>query len=297
MIRQLRSLAAVVCAASLTLTACSAGGSAVEKPTTIDLEGPAVRVVDAGTGDKQPLRFSLADDLEQAATLSVTQGFAQAAPGQPAEPEDSTMTVPMTATVQDGKRHYELGTPTGSKSELADDIGTAEGFVITVPADDQGRAVETDFAAPTKATATARASVERTILLMLQTPVIFPDEAIGTGGKWTVENRVDGGTPVFQKLTYTLASRDGDNLTLDVALEQNPTQKALDFGQDEGAATPGKLEVQKSKSEVQLGRLNVDLTKPLPTGGALDYVTTITYGAAGAPTAIEQYTHRALRWG
>lgn len=297
MIRQLRSLAAAVFAASLALTGCSVGGASVEEPATVSLEGPAVRVVDPGTGDRQELRYSLSDDIQQAATLTVTQGFAQTAPGQDSAPEDNTMTLPLTATIDDEQRHYELGKPSGSVSELQSDIETAEGFIVTVPADSQGRAVESDFAAPTKASETARASVERALLLVLQTPVIFPDEPVGVGAKWTVENRVDGGTPVLQKLTYTLAGRDGDKLDLDVAVEQTPSQQALDFGADEGAATPGQLKVQSTKTQVQLGTLSVDLSQPLPTSGALDYVTTIKYGADKSDTAVEQHTHRAIRWG
>ena len=144
--------------------------------------------------------------------------------------------------------------------------------------------------APDEATPTARAGVESGLGQWTSLPIVFPEEAIGPGAVWTVENHVSGNADVRQTITYTLVSRSGDDLELDVSVAQTPAVTELEGG--DGVT----LRVIDSETETRDGRLAINLGRPLPVDGVIDYVTSVTYGDGDSHARVTQETHNAIQF-
>lgn len=302
-------------AAGLVLSGC--GSDSAPETAPVPLEVPKVTLVDAGDGAAEVVEWA-DDGAEQETSIIVTQGFTQRAEGEGADDSANTTTpdtrleMPVTVTAsgtgEDRSAEAEVGVPFGSNAELNDDIATAEGFVAKWNGDATGRMLELEVGAPEDATDTARAGTEAALLQWARLPIVFPSEPIAPGAVWTVESHVGGDSSLRQTLTYTLESRDGDQVELDVEVEQSPTVTELDAG--DGLT----LRVVDSGTETRSGELTIDLGSPLPTAGLIDYVTSVTYGdgadeggdgageAAGTGNGesgarIVQQTHRAVQFG
>ena len=115
------------------------------------------------------------------------------------------------------------------------------------------------------------------------------DEEIGRGAQWTVESRVTGEATLLQTTTYTLNKLEGDVATLDVSVEQRPSLGALSF---DSADAPAELHGKELKvldsSTTSEGTVTVDLSKPLPTAGAVSITTLISYGSEGSDLRVMQ---------
>lgn len=201
--------------------------------------------------------------------------------------EDVTMEVPLTASAStDGenlKSKVTAGVPTGSNTDLNEDIATAEGFVMTQQYGQDGRISERSYTAPEETTGTARANIEPSFTQMTDIPLVFPTDPVGTGATWTVTGQVDdNGTAMQQKVTYTLVTRDGSHVELKTSIERTPTVRHLQ-GTD--------LEILSSSSDSG-GSLSLDLRRPLPVSGAVETATTVTYGQENSPIKVIQ-TYRS----
>lgn len=260
----------------------------------IEISSPKVTLLDDGDGETAKVRWH-DDGAEQTNSVIITQGFVQKGADEQSDSTfpDTRLEMPLTTKATAGESRAvtaTVGKPFGSNAELNEDIGTAEGFVMEWTAKDTGLIEEMKVGAPDKASETARAGIEAALRQLNDVPVVFPDEAIGKGASWTVETEVSSSTAMQQKITYTLKEREGDVLTLNVAVEQAPAVTELDAG--EGA----KLTVVDSKTETREGRLVIDVTKPLPVEGTIDYVTEVIYGDGASDTRIVQQAHRALQF-
>ena len=124
------------------------------------------------------------------------------------------------------------------------DEGGEEAHEGDEPGEPKDRALERwhHFAAPEEATDSARAAVENNLGQMTALPLVFPADAVGEGARWTVTGPVSdsaSGVAMRQTVTYTLTSRSGSRVELDVDIERIPTVKQM-AGTD--------LEVLDSKS-------------------------------------------------
>ncbi|MEJ5920602.1 MULTISPECIES: DUF6263 family protein [unclassified Corynebacterium] len=279
--------------AGLSLSSCSSD-TAVPETMPIEISSPKVTLLDDGDGETAKVRWH-DDGAEQTNSVIITQGFVQKGADEQSDSTfpDTRLEMPLTTKATAGESRAvtaTVGKPFGSNAELNEDIGTAEGFVMEWTAKDTGLIEEMKVGAPDKASETARAGIEAALHQLNDVPVVFPDEAIGKGASWTVENEVSSSTAMQQKITYTLKEREGDVLTLNVAVEQAPAVTELDAG--EGA----KLTVVDAKTETREGRLVIDVTKPLPVEGTIDYVTEVIYGDGASDTRIVQQAHRALQF-
>lgn len=295
-------------AAGLVLSGC--GSDSAPETAPVPLEVPKVTLVDAGEGAAEVVEWS-DDGAQQETSIIVTRGFTQRTEGEGADDSadsttpDTRLEVPVTVSASgsgaERSVEAEVGVPFGSNAELNDDIATAEGFLAKWDAAATGRMAELEVGAPEDATDTARAGTEAALLQWARLPIVFPTEPIAQGAVWTVESHGGGDSSLRQALTYTLLERDGDQVELDVEVEQTPAITELDSG--EGLT----LRVVDSGTETRSGTLNIDLASPLPTSGLIDFVTTVTYGSGENPAGpasaddsgprIVQQTHRAVQFG
>lgn len=326
--RGVRVLAAVAaCSTALFLAACAE--DAPEEPTTeveqavgLAVDAPRITLQDAGTGELREIRYADVPDPDasdsptrQATTLTVEDGFAQsvvpATEVDPTAPEGgdvSTMRLPVTAEVTpaepvdadvvDPSREIsiQVGRPAFTDVELAEDILSTEGFTLGIRADDRGRQSTLSLAAPVEATDTGRVMMEQYLLKYTSLPVIFPEEAIGSGARWSIDTRVTGESTLLQTVTYTVTAIRGNQIDLDVSVSQRPSLGALDISPGTAGVTedtPEQLTVLNSNT-ASSGSITVDLTRPLPTTGTVFWTTRVVYGGGPEDMRVVQDSTTAV---
>ncbi|WP_073883600.1 hypothetical protein [Corynebacterium variabile] len=293
----------VALGSTLGLSGCVSSDDEPDRTAPVEstVDGVAVKLLDAGTSPTDPLAW-FADDGEQKTTYSVSQGLGQHTVGGDAQGtadgelpySEVTMELPLTATAAtdegDGlAATVTAGTPTGDNDDRNDDIASAEGFRMVQKYSDDGKVSSRSFAAPEGASDSARASVEQGFTLMTDLPLVFPEEAVGEGARWTVTGQVSdsgSGVSMRQTVTYTIASRNGSQVNLDVDIERTPTVKQM-AGTD--------LEVMDSTTE-STGSLTLDLRRPLPVSGSVKTTTEITYGQPESPVTVVQESRTTSTW-
>ncbi len=293
----------VALGSTLGLSGCVSSDDEPDRTAPVEstVDGVAVKLLDAGTSPTDPLAW-FADDGEQKTTYSVSQGLGQHTVGGDAQGtadgelpySEVTMELPLTATAAtdegDGlAATVTAGTPTGDNDDRNDDIASAEGFRMVQKYSDDGKVSSRSFAAPEGASDSARASVEQGFTLMTDLPLVFPEEAVGEGARWTVTGQVSdsgSGVAMRQTVTYTIASRNGSQVNLDVDIERTPTVKQM-AGTD--------LEVMDSTTE-STGSLTLDLRRPLPVSGSVKTTTEITYGQPDSPVTVVQESRTTSTW-
>lgn len=293
----------VALGSTLGLSGCVSSDDEPDRTAPVEstVDGVAVKLLDAGTSPTDPLAW-FADDGEQKTTYSVSQGLGQHTVGGDAQGttdgelpySEVTMELPLTATAAtdegDGlAATVTAGTPTGDNDDRNDDIASAEGFRMVQKYSDDGKVSSRSFAAPEGASDSARASVEQGFTLMTDLPLVFPEEAVGEGARWTVTSQVSdsgSGVSMRQTVTYTIASRNGSQVNLDVDIERTPTVKQM-AGTD--------LEVMDSTTE-STGSLTLDLRRPLPVSGSVKTTTEITYGQPESPVTVVQESRTPSTW-
>ncbi|MGO2636287.1 hypothetical protein [Corynebacterium variabile] len=293
----------VALGSTLGLSGCVSSDEEPDRTAPVEstVDGVAVKLLDAGTSPTDPLAW-FADDGEQKTTYSVSQGLGQHTVGGDAQGtadgelpySEVTMELPLTATAAtdegDGlAATVTAGTPTGDNDDRNDDIASAEGFRMVQKYSDDGKVSSRSFAAPEGASDSARASVEQGFTLMTDLPLVFPEEAVGEGARWTVTGQVSdsgSGVSMRQTVTYTIASRNGSQVNLDVDIERTPTVKQM-AGTD--------LEVMDSTTE-STGSLTLDLRRPLPVSGSVKTTTEITYGQPESPVTVVQESRTTSTW-
>lgn len=316
----------MVTASALLLGACLQDGGEqqgpeVEQSVDLQVDPSQVMVENTGQAPRETLTFDdAATEATQDTTIEVTEGFNQtvatAGAVETAAPDGSgiesqTLTLPLTAdsapadepegeieVPADRGVAIRLGTPSHTDPALQEDLASTAGFALNLRGDDNGQVSTVGFAAPVEATDEGRAEVEAGLTKVLSLPVIFPDEAVGPGAVWSVDSRVTGEATLLQTTTYTLEAVDGDRVELDVSVTQRPALGALSLEGQPGAEgeNPGTLNVLNSDT-TSSGSLSVDLTKPLPTAGRVDYTTRVVYGAEDSDIRVVQDSTSTLDFG
>ncbi|EEW49380.1 hypothetical protein HMPREF0290_2067 [Corynebacterium efficiens YS-314] len=329
--RGLRALTVVIaCSTAVFLASCAE--EPPEEPTTeveqavgLAVDAPRITLEDAGTGELREIRYTDVPDPDasdsptrQTTTLTVEDGFAQsvvpAADVDPTAPEGgdvSTMRLPVTAEVTpaepvdtdvvDPSREIsiQVGLPAFTDVELAEDILSTEGFTLGIRADDQGRQSTLSLAAPVDATDTGRVMMEQYLLKYTSLPVIFPEEAIGSGARWSVDTRVTGESTLLQTVTYTITAIRGNQIDLDVSVSQRPSLGALEISPGTAGVTedtPEQLTVLNSNT-ASAGSITVDLTQPLPTAGTVSWTTRVVYGGGTEDMRVVQDSTASVTFG
>ncbi|MCQ9359800.1 DUF6263 family protein, partial [Corynebacterium sp. 142RC1] len=307
---------------SIGLSACSstetgqAGADAgVEAGVAVQADVPKVTLITAGTdaGKLRELRY--ANTGEQQVTLALSEGFSQntwqaaAVEPIPAAPDLTsselvTLSTQATATQaagggEDGEggeddapeRTVQLSFAQVEYDNLeqASEVRSAEGFGMTWFATSRGQISELSLQAPAAATDTGRAIAEQHLLRLISTQVVFPEEPVGVGAIWTVENRVSGEYSMLQTNTYTISSIEGDVVKLQVDVAQRPSLGALE------AADGTTLNVMSSET-TSASEITVDLGHPLPIAGQMAYTTRIVYGQEESEARVVQDQTTAVRF-
>lgn len=328
--RGLRITALVVASSTaLLLSACVQEdspdtGPEVEQAVGLTVDVPRVTLLDPGTGELRQLRYVVdggsADGnsaTRQTLTLSVSDGFTQSVvpaaevdPSPAMEGDISTMRLPLTVDLTAAEPVEEetleatrdvsiaVGQPTFTDLEIAEDINSTAGFTMGTRTDDRGQQTALTFAAPIDATDTGRLVMEQYLLKFASLPVIFPEEEIGMGARWSVDSRVSGESALLQTVTYTVAGIRGDVVDLEVSVDQRPSLGAIEIGPDTTGVTedtPEQLTVLNANT-ASTGALSVDLNLPLPTAGEVSWTTRVVYGGSEDDLRVIQDSSSGLKF-
>ncbi|WP_288831306.1 DUF6263 family protein [uncultured Corynebacterium sp.] len=317
--RGLAGAAALACA--LALASCSSSDT-----DTVLLDGvPAfaadqarVTLVDAGENPRV-LAFSEdggGDGGEVSTRAAVSRGIAQdvvpaesVTPEAPAGGDVETTTLPLTALTrpagdpgkdeQPAQRavRFTVGTPEYSALDAAEDIASAEGFLMAWRASASGAVSTVKLLAPDSSTERGRGVVESTLLTLMSTNVVFPEEPVGEGGSWTVENRVTGDASMMRTTTYTLERVDGDRLTLGVEVAERPTQRSVSIDNEVAGELNGQTLTVETSETTSEGRIEVDLGSPLPVAGHVNATTRVVYTGPQSANRVVQDITTAVAYG
>lgn len=309
-----RTLRSITAAATLTLalTACSsADDDPVAGVPAFPIDAPSVTLVNPGENPDE-VRYSPAAEWDT--SVAVSSGVDQhvAAPGEaedadaPAGGDVNKTTLPLTVTASDApapsdgeedadsRIDFVVGSGKHSDLDIGQDVAASEGFRMSWRAEDTGRISTLKLLAPTDAPQRGLQHVEPTLLALINSTVVFPDEPIGPGATWTVEGRVAGDTAMTRTTTYTLVSRDGDALTLDTKVEERPQNNTVTVD------GPGELEGESvqvdSSRTTSEGQIVVDLSHPLPVSGQTAWTTRLIYGGNDKARVVQDIT-RAVQYG
>lgn len=270
----------------------------VEDAVGVKVEAPKVQVLEPGAQPGRELRYQDAGS-EQHSTLAISSGFnnstandGQFNPQAPAGGDVFTLKSQANATAElQGDSRSVLVELSGLKIddlEVASDVATTDGFQAGWFSDNTGKVTSVNFAAPVDANDRGRGIAEEYLRTLVSSQVVFPEQPLGIGAKWSVEARVTLGSTMLQTTTYTLKGMDGDVLELEAEVQRRPAEGAIESG-DTALKVLGSTTTSKA-------HLRVDLHQPLPTSGDVAATTRVVYGQDASPLRVVQDFTTAVKY-
>ncbi|WP_448858378.1 hypothetical protein [Corynebacterium propinquum] len=288
---------------------------ATEQAVGLPIDPPRIEVVSTGEGERVALAYDDVD-AEQAVDVEVSEGFEQLVMRNeqlvteaPQAGEMVTTTLPVAGSVlvpegfdestpgADSARHVDFRVRDPKISGDSAEVASADGFGFGWLAESNGQLNTLLLAAPERASDEARAIMEQSLTKLVSTPVIFPEEPVGVGAEWSVDSRVAGEATMLQTTTFTVTEISGDEVTLDVAVEQRPALGALSLEGQAGADGFADDTLNVTSTDTRsTGSLTVDVHKPLPVSGELDFTTRVVYGNESGEASVVQDSSTRLRF-
>ena len=307
----IRAVLSVSVIATLTLTGCASDDSASSSsPTTTSVKAaisaPRVTVLTPGEGNRVPVAYQDMDATQQA-PFNVSLGFSQDAvpsaqvasqppsevSGAPLTASASLSTTQLTDDEAGASRSVsmtltELTRKDPSAASVADtvDVSVANGITVLWDATGTGRVTAISYDLPEGSNDQVNALLEGYVSALLGQLVIFPDEPLAPGARWTVEMPVIGESNTSQETTYTLISHEGTTVVVDATISQRPTVGSLTLDSGE------KVDIQSAETSSN-ARVTIDLTKPFPVAGRSSFTTRTVYGNATSQYAVVQDAHQS----
>ena len=280
-----RALLTASLSAALVLTGCASDGeSSSSSPATTSVKAaiaaPRVTVITPGEGERAPVAYQDMD-ATQKAPFNVSLGFSQQAipaenvsPEAPAEVEGAPLTgsaTLSTAQLTDDEAGAsrsvsmtltDLVREDPSAASVADtvDVSPANGIIVTWEATGTGRVTSISYEQPGASTDEVNALLEGYVSALLGQLVIFPDDPLAPGARWTV--------------------------VVDATVSQRPTVGSLTLDSGE------KVDIQSAET-TSSSRLTIDLSQPYPVAGLSAFTTRTVYGNADSQYAIVQDAHQS----
>jgi len=235
---------------------------------------PTVTLVDAGEGPRQELRYRFEEGYSEQLALDLTTrtGMSMAGQQMPAVaiPVRMLMTIRTTEVADDGTARFEFDT---TSVELGGDLANAglgnlagnAGLSGWIRVDSRGNTIEGGVTPPTGADPGVSQITDGFEQSLQQMSAPLPAEPVGIGARWQVVTSVDGGGfTISQTADYTLASRNGDDCEMAVALTQTaPAQPFNVPGMPPG--TEARLESLEGTGD---GTMRINLARLVPTSEA-----------------------------
>ncbi|OIR42591.1 hypothetical protein BJP08_04645 [Corynebacterium sp. NML140438] len=291
---------------ALALTACGADepDPFAEIPE-FAVEAPVVQVLSQGqnpqeweytsddsapTEDAKPQRVSLSRAIEQ--RPGAEDG---SEPVVAREHERATVTFALSTHTSGGSgndapRQVDMVAQSieHSNLEMRNRLASNEGFQMRWHTDPQGAISAVQLLPTVDSDEEGRAIAERNLLELMSWQVILPEEPVGVGGTWKVEQRDVGSSDMLRTTTYTLESAQDTTLKLKVDVQERPLKRSITIDNEVAGALDGTTLHVVSTTTYSEGTLTVDLHSPLPVGGSVLTATRLVYGSDDADTRVAQ---------
>lgn len=276
------------------------------------VEPPSVTLVNAGDS---PRLLELATPDPGAAeqpwetTVSLTSGIDQSAqpagsvdPAAPASPGGSTTTLPLSVAAAPAPPPGEGESEADRRVDITVSAGggaaTAEGFKMAWRGSSAGGVDTLKLLAPPESSPADRSAVESSLLSLTAFTPVFPSEPVGVGGSWTSSLRLTGAEAGLRRTTtYTVTSIDGDTVTLDVSVDQEPTQDQLTIDNEVAGSLNGQTLSVDSATTSSEGTITVDLRRPIPVAGSVTATTRVVYTGPQPDTRVVQDMTTGVEYG
>lgn len=263
--------------------------------------GDSVLLLEAGADPKSPVRYDIATGTTSASTMD----FRIATLAESTEGASLTVVPGVrlnilagpTMDAKDGTR-YDVRV-VKAEALLPDGVSEDEAFHLnqgvsvlnnlggTVSVDDRGQVIESEFNSRTK-----RPDVPARLLVMLVNArtslarISLPAEPIGLGARWEVRKElILYGFKISQVDTYTLVDRIGDELRLNVNIQQTALPQSVTFPQDgvEIAVESFRMSAQGDA----IANLHALTTQAVATGDSIGRLVVTTVDGA-EPIQVER---------
>ncbi|MFC4602129.1 hypothetical protein [Rhodococcus kronopolitis] len=299
------TLIASVLAVATLVTACGGGDdpaptsptAAATKETTVPISAVTTAVVDAGAEPRQKVTYHPRTDADQRSRLVTGSTVYQQIDGQPQQDFSTPeLTTSMTARVPGGSPDPaitvdltldEFSTP---DARLTDALTASNGSKAGLTVQPSGAITALRITPAPDSRDIARSAIEQAFYQAVYRTVAFPDAEIGVGAVWTVQQQVMSGIALNQTTTVTLRERDGDRLTVDVAVNQTPNSDVWEL-----PGEAGTLDVV-TYTMAGTGTLVLDLGAALPVDGAVTVGGEQTYSDPNGTTRLRQSTSSVVKW-
>ncbi len=251
-----------------------------EQPKTI------VTLIDAGAEPRVPLRFrppaGQVTHTEMLTRMTMTQQIGDMQAPSMAMPE---MRIVMTTTVDDVSDDGSITTTAEFTDTSVDDepgvnpmmrqemqnmLRSMRGTTVQSTVTDRGIVLAAEMDLPDTVDPAMRLQMEGLASSLEQFASPVPDEAVGIGAKWTVRSTLtDHGMTIEQTATFTLRSKNGDELELDVEMEQTAPQQNVD---NPGLPPGATMELIRLSTEGK-GRTRLNLAQVMPIQANVDMIS------------------------
>lgn len=247
-----------------------------------------VKLLEPGTGQLQPLRYRFQSGRTETAKLDTTMQISIAAPGMqmpvmPATPIGMEIRLRTSEVAADGsaKVQFEVLSAEASGAAAAQvnaALAAVKGLSGTYSVDSRGQVGSTPMTVSGAASAAAPSGSDIQEQ-MQQMALPLPAEAVGPGARWQARQQTNAnGLEVTQTTEYTLRSRNGDLLELDV--------KIIDVSlPDLSAMVPGATVNSATMSGG--GPMTVNLASLVPRGSLdIDMAIAMSMALQGASQSM-----------
>lgn len=261
--------------------AATSDARALEPAITVDPgPPPTVDLLDAGRGDRRVLAY--APSTEPAVVEVMRSGTSRTSvprtEPQVDETPEQTLTVAGESEpgVDGAQRAIVTVEEFSSVDELRDaQFATAPGFTVTWVRSADGTVRQLSLEAPAGATDAARAAVEVTANVVSAATVVFPEDPIGVGARWTVTREFDDAVAPTRVATYELLGLTGDVAT--VRMESSAPEVSDTLTAPSADGGPGIALDVESYEVTGSGELTIDLRAALPVDGTTESSTRAVY--------------------
>lgn len=281
--RTLRSLTAVIAAVALIGVSQPAHAQANELP-----ERASVELLNPGNAPRQALRYDFQPGQAERMIMEMSMAMKMDAGGR-----SQTMTMPTMTMAGDIKVTEKTDEGFGiaflfDEVSVADDADnpamrqamqkslqglkglSGEGIMTN-----RGRTKDMSYEVPEAAGPRVRQQLSQTKRMMKNLGTLLPEEPVGEGAQWRVTMPLENQQfMLIQAATYTLKKINGDQLTLDVSIEQTAPEQAIKQGpltkfegRGEGSLTmslnrlvPGSKIDHSMDLSQQMGQRTMDMT-------------------------------------
>ncbi|MEO0326772.1 MAG: hypothetical protein AAF447_27765, partial [Myxococcota bacterium] len=268
------------------------------RPVATQVADTEVTLLEPGDAPQEPLRY--APQVGSAAVGALEIGARIRAGDAP-----SGSTPPITARYRvaiaevDAQGFRTRATLDASslpaESPLATGASSLDGVSVSTRIDTRGIVRELSYTLPPGAGPDVAAAFEQVRSVLAQLTVPLPEEPVGVGARWRLEQTVQGPVEAQQRTEVELVAREGDTLTLRTSLRQS-----VSLGEARLPGTPSaanaQLEAFEGRGEGQV-RLPLDGLVPEEARSTLTTTTRLGAppGAQGPLTLRVELTTRVNR--